>query len=134
MTSSQRNASRPVPRTPARTSVLCLIADVVLVLAFAAFGRSAHGEGLAGIPLTAWPFLVGLACGWLATRAWRSPLALAPTGLLLWLSTVVIGMVLRQLTGQGTHWSFVVVTLVVTAVFLLGYRAIAAGVRRRKKA
>jgi peptidoglycan/LPS O-acetylase OafA/YrhL len=117
----------PVSRTPARASVLCLIADVVLVIAFAAFGRSAHGEGLAGIPLTAWPFLVGLACGWLAARAWRSPLALAPTGLLLWLSTVVIGMVLRQLTGQGTHWSFVIVTLVVTAVFLLGYRAIAAG-------
>lgn len=110
-----------------------LAADVVLVVVFAAFGRSAHGEGLAGVPLTAWPFLVGLLAGWAASRAWRRPLAILPTGLLIWLSTVVVGMGLRAVTGQGTHWSFVIVALVVTAIFLVGYRLIARGIGRLRR-
>ncbi|MCP3424598.1 DUF3054 domain-containing protein [Rothia sp. AR01] len=112
---------------------LALAADVVLVVVFAAFGRSAHGESLAGLPLTAWPFLVGLLVGWAASRAWRRPLSVLPTGLLLWLSTVAIGVGLRAVTGQGTHWSFVIVALIVTAVFLMGYRLIASGIARFRK-
>ncbi|MDN5605685.1 MAG: DUF3054 domain-containing protein [Kocuria sp.] len=100
-------------------------ADVVLVILFAAIGRSSHGEGLAGTALTAWPFLVGAAVGWLLSRAWRAPASLAPSGVTIWLATVIVGMLLRAATGSGTHWSFIVVATIANAVFLLGYRMLA---------
>jgi len=98
--------------------------DVACVLAFCAIGRRSHDEGLdvAGIATTAWPFLSGTALGWLASRAWRRPTAALPTGVLVWLCTVVVGMVLRKATSAGVAASFVVVASSVTALLLLGWR------------
>ncbi|HME63464.1 MAG TPA: DUF3054 domain-containing protein, partial [Streptosporangiaceae bacterium] len=47
--------------------------DCCCVLAFVIIGRTSHadGLGLSGVASTAWPFLAGLAGGWLVTRAWR---------------------------------------------------------------
>ncbi|BAX90761.1 DUF3054 domain-containing protein [Mycobacterium shigaense] len=100
-------------------------ADVVGVVVFCAVGRRSHAEGLtiAGVATTAWPFLTGTVVGWLASRGWRRPTAVAPTGLIVWLCTVVIGMVLRKLSSAGVAASFVVVAASVTAVMLLGWRA-----------
>ncbi|HET7431824.1 MAG TPA: DUF3054 domain-containing protein [Nocardioides sp.] len=95
--------------------------DVVLVLLFAAIGRLSHDEGLAlrGWAHTAWPFLAGTVLGWLVVRLrGRDPRTLA-SGVVIWLCTVLGGMVLRQLSDQGTALPFVVVALVVLAVFLL---------------
>lgn len=80
-----------------------LAVDVVGVLVFCAVGRRSHDEGLnvAGVAATAWPFLTGTAIGWLAARGWRRPTAVAPTGVVVWLSTVVVGMVLRKATAAG---------------------------------
>ncbi|MER2203614.1 MAG: DUF3054 domain-containing protein, partial [Rhodococcus sp. (in: high G+C Gram-positive bacteria)] len=50
---------------------------------------------------------------------------LLPTGIVVWLSTVVIGMILRVLSGQGTQFSFIVVATLVLGAFLLGWRALA---------
>jgi hypothetical protein len=102
-----------------------LAADVVCVLVFCAVGRRSHDEGIniAGIATTAWPFLSGTAVGWLASQAWRRPTALAPTGVLVWLCTVAVGMLLRKATSAGVAPSFVVVASSVTAVLLLGWRA-----------
>lgn len=99
--------------------------DVVLVLVFVLIGRSSHAEGItpAGVLGTAWPFLVGLAAGWALTRTWRRPFALAP-GLTVWAATVAVGLLLRALSGGGVQPGFVVVTAVVLAVFLLGWRAV----------
>jgi len=110
-----------------------LLADVVCVVVFCTIGRRSHAEGitLAGVAETAWPFLTGTAVGWLAARAWRQPSALAPTGLIIWLSTVAIGMLLRKATSQGTAISFVVVASLVTAILLLGWRGVAAALARR---
>ena len=110
-----------------------LAADVVCVLVFCTIGRRSHAEGItvAGVAETAWPFFVGTAAGWLAVRGWRHPASLAPTGLVIWLSTVVIGMLLRKATSQGTAVSFVVVASLVTAILLLGWRAAAAVLARR---
>ena len=47
------------------------------------------------------------------------------------LGTVVVGMLLRKATSQGTAFSFVVVASVVTAILLLGWRAVAAVPTRR---
>ncbi|KRE27426.1 hypothetical protein ASG82_13515 [Mycobacterium sp. Soil538] len=104
-----------------------LAADVACVLVFCAIGRRSHAEGvtLAGVAETAWPFLTGTALGWLLARAWRRPLALLPTGVAVWAATVVVGMLLRKLTSQGTAPSFIVVASLTTAALLLGWRAIA---------
>ncbi|ORA56444.1 hypothetical protein BST22_00405 [Mycolicibacterium chubuense] len=112
-------------RTPA-----ALAADVACVVVFCAIGRRSHAEGLtlAGVAETAWPFLTGTALGWVLARAWRRPLALLPTGVVVWVATVVVGMLLRKLTAQGTAPSFIVVASLTTAALLLGWRAIARSV------
>ena len=45
--------------------------------------------------------------------------------MVVWVATVVIGMLLRKLTGQGTAVSFIVVASLTTVALLLGWRAIA---------
>ncbi|HBH55575.1 MAG TPA: DUF3054 domain-containing protein [Kocuria sp.] len=109
---------------------LYLAVDIVLVIVFAALGRSSHGESAAGALMTAWPFLVGALVGWLACRGMRHPAAVIPTGLSVWLCAEVGGMVLRTLTGQGTALPFVLVSLVVLGALLIGYRLVLLGVRR----
>jgi hypothetical protein len=117
---------------PQRSPVL-LGLDVACVLVFCAVGRRSHDEGLnvAGIATTAWPFLSGTALGWLFSQAWRRPSAVYPTGVVVWLSTVAVGMLLRKVTSAGVAGSFVVVAATATAVLLLGWRAIAQFERRR---
>lgn len=113
--------------TPEPSSVLAAaVIDTVLVIVFVAVGRASHAEDLAGMLATAWPFLAGLALGWLVMRAWRSPRRIVWTGIGLWVGTVAGGMALRALSGQGVQPSFVIVTVLVLAAFLLGWRAIAA--------
>src|SRR5271156_5753333 len=99
--------------------------DIACVLMFCAVGRRSHDEGLnvAGIATTAWPFLSGTVLGWLASQAWRRPTAVVPTGVVVWLCTVAVGMLLRKATSVGVAASFVVVGSSVTALLLLGWRA-----------
>jgi Protein of unknown function (DUF3054) len=99
--------------------------DVIGVLVFCALGRRSHAEGVTvtGVAATAWPFLTGTVLGWLASRGWRRPTVVVPTGVVVWLCTVVVGMVLRKASSAGVAASFVVVAASVTAVLLLGWRA-----------
>lgn len=108
-----------------RRALAGLAADVVAVLVFCAVGRRSHAEGLSvtGLAATAWPFLTGTGIGWVLARGWRRPTALAPTGVIVWLCTIVVGMVLRKVSSAGVAASFVVVASAVTAVLLLGWRA-----------
>ena len=100
--------------------------DVCCVAAFVVIGRASHTEGetVAGLARTAWPFLAGLAAGWLATRAWRRPGALGP-GVGVWLVAVALGMVLRAVSGQGVAVAFVFVALAFLGLFMLGWRLLA---------
>ncbi|HMD91489.1 MAG TPA: DUF3054 domain-containing protein [Trebonia sp.] len=109
-----------------RSARLAVLLDVCCVLVFVAIGRASHakGETLGGIASTSWPFLCGLAAGWVLSRAWRQPLALRPAGLIIWLLTVALGMVLRMVSGQGTAAAFIVVALAFLGLFLLGWRLI----------
>lgn len=112
-----------------------LVADTAVTLVFAASGRSSHNEHLGPLPVleTAWPFLVGLGAGWLITRGlsgshanlavgrysvWRGNRA---GGYMVILGTTVgAGMLLRQLTSDGTATAFVVVaTAFIAAGFAL---------------
>src|ERR1700712_889931 len=110
--------------------------DVACVLVFCAVGRRSHDEGLnvAGIATTAWPFLSGTVLGWLLSRAWRRPSALYPTGVVVWLCTVIVGMLLRKVTSAGVAGSFIVVAATVTGLLLLGWRAVAELGRRSRLA
>jgi hypothetical protein len=119
--------------TTTRTAVIALLTDAACVLVFCAIGRRSHAEGItvAGVAETAWPFLSGTAAGWLAARAWQRPTSLAPTGVVIWLSTVVVGMLLRKATSAGTAFSFVVVASLSTAILLLGWRLGARVLARR---
>ena len=110
-----------------RSTRLAVILDCSCVLVFVIIGRASHtrGEGLAGIASTAWPFLAGLAGGWLATRAWRQPFRLWPAGVGAWLGAVALGMVFRVLSGQGTVLAFIGVALAFLGLFLLGWRLLA---------
>lgn len=119
--------------TERRTVATALLADLVCVVVFCAIGRRSHAEGITldGVAHTAWPFLTGTALGWVASRAWRRPLEVAPTGLVVWLSTVVVGMLLRKVSSQGVAVSFIIVASTVTALLLLGWRGVAGRVRRR---
>jgi DUF3054 family protein len=114
-----------------RNSAPAAIADVVGVLLFCTLGRRSHAEGLtvSGIADTAWPFLVGAAVGWLLSHAWRRPTAVVPTGVVVWLCTVAVGMLLRKATSAGVALSFVIVATAATAVMLLGWRVALAALR-----
>jgi peptidoglycan/LPS O-acetylase OafA/YrhL len=128
-------SSTPQPSPPrSRAAVVPAVADAVVVIGFALVGRGSHAEtvDMRGVIATAWPFLGGLALGWVATRAWRTPLRVFPTGLGIWGSTVTIGLLLRLLSDQGNAPGFVIVTAVVLGLGLLGWRACALLVRRRR--
>lgn len=111
--------------------------DVALVLVFATSGRSSHAEALslAGIWGTAWPFLAGLAIIWIAALVWRRPTSILRCGLPVWVGTVALGLLLRvAFTDGGAALPFVLVASGVLGLFLLGWRAVWAGVialRRR---
>ena len=118
-----------------RAVTIALVADVVLVVVFAAVGRASHDEVLtvAGVLQTLWPFLVGLVAGWLVMLGWRRPFGPLRTGAGVWAVTVAGGMLLRMASGEGTAVAFVIVAAVTLLVFLVGWRLIVAAVRGRQK-
>ncbi|MFK7919545.1 MAG: DUF3054 domain-containing protein [Ilumatobacter sp.] len=107
--------------------------DAGLVTAFVAIGRRNHDEdpGVVGLLETAAPFLIGLAVGWLVARAWRDPMPIR-AGLIIWPTTVVVGMILRQLTDAGTALSFVIVATLFVGATLVGWRVITAAVTPKR--
>lgn len=114
--------------------LLALAADAILVTVFAAIGRASHDEGISlwGVSMTALPFLLALAVGWVVSLAGRAPLAPLRAGVPVWLVTVIGGMLLRTLLGQGTALPFVIVATLTLLLLLVGWRAVAALVRRRR--
>jgi hypothetical protein len=120
--------TRPTPNRPrdVRPSWWPVLVDLAAVLAFVAIGRRSHSEGLdpAGLLGTLWPFVVGAVVGWASVAGVRWPLSAVRSGAVVWVSTVVVGVLLRVVAGQGVEISFVIVTLVVLGAFLVGWRAV----------
>jgi Protein of unknown function (DUF3054) len=107
---------------------IAFVVDALVVLVFAAVGRRSHAESAAvtGVLVTAWPFFTGLTLGWAGFAAAHRRPPLTPRDAVgLWVPTVAIGMLLRQLTGKGTALSFVVVATLFLGAGLLGWRAVA---------
>jgi hypothetical protein len=113
-----------------------VVIDVVAVLLFVGIGRAVHAHGLsvAGLASTAWPFLSGLAAGWLALAARRRDGASFSGGLVVWISTVALGMALRVISGQGVAVAFVFVALGFLGATMLGWRELLAALWRRRLA
>ena len=125
------------PASPVGRAATVALVDLLLVAVFAAIGRASHDEGLGvpGLVQTAGPFVVGWLVGWVLVALFPAarvhPRGL-PAGALVWVATVVVGMLVRHATGGGVQTSFVVVTTIVLAVFLLGWRAVARLVTRSR--
>lgn len=117
--------------------VPAFILDAVFVLVFAVIGRASHQEDAAGFLVTAWPFLVALLVGHLVAALLpgrpRRPWSLA-WGAVVWIVTVVGGMLLRVVSGDTAQVAFVIVATLVLGVLLVGWRAVAALLRRRSSA
>jgi hypothetical protein len=114
-----------------RTSIKVAL-DLVLVVVFSIIGRASHGEALtlSGVLVTGWPFLVGCLLGSvIAGVLLRLPWLYE--GLLVWLTTVVLGLFLRGITGGGMAAGFLIVATLVLAFLLIGWRMLAALARRR---
>lgn len=114
-----------------------LLLDVVLVIIFAAVGRSSHAEALhpLGLLSTAWPFVVATLLAWLVGRFWRvdrRPYRVWPEGLVVWLITVVVGLGLRVLSGDTAQLPFIIVATISLALLLLGWRVVTQLVLRRR--
>jgi len=110
-----------------------LVADIVGIVVFVTVGRRNHDEGVAptGVLETAAPFIIALLAGWLLARAWRSPVVVR-TGVIVWITTVALGMVLRKVVfDDGTATAFVIVATVFTGAVLNGWR-LAARTRRAR--
>ncbi|MFK5635485.1 MULTISPECIES: DUF3054 domain-containing protein [unclassified Ornithinimicrobium] len=109
--------------------------DLLVVLVFAAAGRRSHDldGSVLGVLQTAWPFVVGLVVGWTAVgrqpaerRVWWLD------GAVITVTTLVMGMLLRLMSGEGAALPFVLVATTVLALGLVGWRAVHAFVRDRR--
>ena len=137
MTSSP-TARRVVPaehRAP-RGALPALAVDLLLTVLFVALGQGQHSteRGLLGLLVTAAPFLAGLLLMTGLTSGHRTWARVWPHGVIVWLGTVAVGMVLRVAFGLGgAPVSFVLVALGVLGVLLLGRRAVTAWLVRRTR-
>lgn len=120
---------------PTTVAVLLLI-DAILIVVFAVVGIMSHDGGLeiGSIARVAIPFLIP----YLLLSSLIKPTKLIhnvfPVGIALWLSTVILGPVLRAALFQDTSaWAFIFVTAGVLAVFLLGRRLISTLIVRRNQ-
>lgn len=133
-----RTAAALIPRP-----VSALI-DLIAVTVFVLIGRADHERGFAivGVLQTLWPFVVGAAAGWsivyvfshVGSSDWFGhhfrPERL-PAGTVIWICTVLVGMILRVLLHQGVAVSFIIVATIALGLLLLGWRAVAALIHRR---
>jgi hypothetical protein len=118
------SSDTPTPAKPALV-VASFLVDVACIVLFVILGRRNHHETGSFVEATlkvAAPFLIALAVGWVVARGWRNPTGLG-TVAVVWVVTIALGMVLRNLVfDRGTASAFVIVAAVVTFVLLFGWR------------
>ena len=134
--SADDNVAVTDDRGPTLRPWIAAVADVAVVVLFVLIGRRSHHEdaGIAGFLRVAWPFVVGLAVGWLVTGLARAPLAWARAAG-AWLLTVAVGMALRIVVeGRDFSIAFTIVTLVFVGAGMLGWRGVVRLVHARRRA
>jgi len=116
---------------------LVVIIDVILVAVFCTIGRLSHAEGVLsdvpGLLNTMWPFLVAVLAAHAVMLIRRTPAERMLPGTVIWAVTVVVGLSLRALSGQGTALAFMIVATLTLALLLIGWRAVVALARRMRR-
>lgn len=111
------------------TKPTAIALDLVAIAAFALFARMAHQSddmpfNFAGWASTVWPFALGVVLGWVVVLVGSHKDG--DRGVLVWLVTVVTGLVIWGIRNQALpHWSFVIVASVMSALLMLGWRGLA---------
>ena len=109
-----------------------ILIDLAVVVVFVTIGRSTHNHGLKpnGMISTLWPFVLGLAVGWIFIIRRRRNGATLRSGAEIGLFTVVIGMLARVVGGQGTAFAFIVVAFVFLVGLMIVWRYLSKKIRR----
>ena len=97
------------------------VLDLALVGLFAVLGRLSHYDSLSleGWWTTAWPFLLGTILAWVVLVLAHRSVHHIEAGVIVWLVTLVGGMMLRLASDQGTALPFVIVATLVLGLFLV---------------
>ena len=116
---------------------LTITVDVILVAVFCVIGRFSHAEGVfsdvPGFLITLWPFLAAVLVAHVVMLIRRTPADRMLPGVVIWAVTVVVGLVLRALSGQGTALAFMIVATLTLGLVLIGWRAVVAISRRMRR-
>lgn len=109
-----------------------LCVDLVLVLIFITIGLMSHGQPLSGLLTTALPFLLAALIAHIGVWAVsvRRYLPLLLEGIMLWVTTLALGMALRISFGDTAATAFVIVATLSLLLFLVGWRLILLLVRK----
>lgn len=109
--------------------------DLVALLIFVGIGRSVHDHGVQPFAVlsTLWPFAVGWVAGWLAVISRSEMGDSLRDGVVVCLSTVSVGMILRLVAGQGTAVAFILVALGFLGALMLGWRLLVAVFSQRRR-
>jgi FtsH-binding integral membrane protein len=114
---------------------IALIVDLILVVLFTIVGHYTHFHNFdpEGLMTTAWPFVASLVLAWLLAAVWDRPISPLATGTGVWAITVLVGLVLRGVTGAGGEpgtvpVSFMIVATSLNLITLVGWRIIASAV------
>jgi hypothetical protein len=117
-----------------KKTVGIFLLDAALVAVFVLIGTRNHdtNTGAGGVSGVAAPFLIGLVVGWLTTRAWTQPTSVK-TGVVIWIVTIVVGVLLRRfLWDDSAAGAFIVVAAVFNAFTLVGWRVLRENISKRK--
>ena len=130
MTGSSDLRTDPTGTTSLNTAALGV--DAGLVALFAAIGYWTHADELTlpGVASTAWPFLLALVAAHGLLLAARRDAAALLSGVVVWVVTVALGMVVRKVAGDGTAVPFVVVATLFNLATLVGWRLVGRLIRR----
>ena len=109
--------------------------DVLVVVVFVVIGRRNHGEDgkAAGFFRVAAPFLLALAGAWVSGRKRWASAAHWRYGIVIWVFTVAMGLLLRRVVfHNGTAVAFVIVATLFLGLGLVGLRVVSGVLAARK--
>lgn len=120
------NTDNSAPRVRQREDWPAIGLDILLLVVFAWIGRNNHDASLTPgeIAWTALPFAAGALITHLVLFYRGANVRSLPSGLIIFLGTWVLGVILRWITGGGIPWDFILVAGAFLALFLLGWRVI----------
>jgi peptidoglycan/LPS O-acetylase OafA/YrhL len=113
-----------------------VVADLAALAVYVGVAQGSHDEALAanGALGTVWPFLIGVAGGYIGALMTRWPALSLRGGAVVTVKCLIIGLVLRYgVQRDPTPFSFIVVTVLVLAALMIGWRLAGLAVLNRSR-